>query len=255
MADMRRMNAELMRTPGDGEKADERHVAANMLDPVARHGALAAGQNRACEAVGGDAVNRRVDHALRGGGNAADPREIFLAESVYLHLPLNVRLRVGQLGEEHDARRLRVEPVNGVRAAVQIALYAPLERVHAARGGGRGVNLQGRGFAHGQQRVVLVENGDVAGRGEIPRPVVFRQRDAERSARADALVGEKRRAVHRQAQPLGIPRLPGGKRKRPAQKLIEGQRAVGFGCDVRKEHYRTLLRKSCVRGFCGWSNT
>ena len=145
--------------------------------------------------------------------------------------------------------------MNGVRAAVQIALYAPLERVRAARGGGRGVNLQGRGFAHGQQRVVLVENGDVAGRGEIPRFVVFRQRDAERSARADALVGEKRRAIHRQAQPLGLPRLPGGKRERPAQKLIEGQRAVGFGCDVRKEHYRTLLRKSCVRGFCGWSNT
>ncbi|MFR5796014.1 MAG: hypothetical protein ACLUI3_10995, partial [Christensenellales bacterium] len=51
MADMRRVNAELMRPPGDGEKADERHVAANMLDPVARHGALAAGQNRAGEAV------------------------------------------------------------------------------------------------------------------------------------------------------------------------------------------------------------
>ena len=252
---MRRMNAELMRPTGDGEKANERHVAANILDPIARHGALTAGQNRAGEAVGGDAVNRRVDHAFRGGGNAADPRKIFLAESVCLHLPLNVRLRVGQLGEKHDARRLRVEPVNGVRAAVQIALHAPLERVRAARGGGRGMNLQGRGFAHGQQRVVLVENGDVAGRGEIPRPVVFRQRDAERSARADALVGEKRRAVHRQAQPLGLPRLPGGKRERPAQKLIEGQRAVGFGCDVRKEHYRTLLRKSCVRGFCGWSNT
>ena len=58
----------------------------------------------------------------------------------------------------------------------------------------------------------------------------------EALARADALGGENRRAIHRQAKPLGLPRLPGGKRERPAQKLIEGQRAVGFGCDVRKEH-------------------
>ena len=55
------------------------------------------------------AADRRVDHALRGGGNAADPREIFLAESACLHLPLNVRLRVGQLGEDVRIDRERAD--------------------------------------------------------------------------------------------------------------------------------------------------
>ena len=49
-----------------------------------------------------------------------------------------------------------------------------------------------------------------------------------------------------------------GKKESFTQNLIESQRVKLTGNDIGEKHraiYRTLLRKSCVRGFCGWSNT
>ena len=63
--------------------------------------------------------------------------------------------------------------MDGVRAAVQIALHAPFQRVRAARSGRRGMHLQGRRLAHGNQRVVLIEDIDLGWRGKIRRHVVF----------------------------------------------------------------------------------
>ena len=99
MADVRHVYAQLVRASRDGEEPNERDIAKGRFHPIARHGALAAGQNRAGEAVRRDAINRRVDHAFGFRQNAADQRKVFLAKGIRLHLPLDMRLHIRQFGK------------------------------------------------------------------------------------------------------------------------------------------------------------
>lgn len=61
--DMGQMHADLMGAPGFQPQADERAVSGGLLDAVMRHGALAAGADRALCARA-EAGNRRVDDAF-----------------------------------------------------------------------------------------------------------------------------------------------------------------------------------------------
>ncbi len=60
MADVRHVYAQLVRASRDGEEPNERDIAKGRFHPIARHGALAAGQNRA-----GEAVRRDADQSAR----------------------------------------------------------------------------------------------------------------------------------------------------------------------------------------------
>ena len=168
MADVRHVYAQLVRASRDGEEPNERDIAKGRFHPIARHGALAAGQNRAGEAVRRDAINRRVDHRLRIQAERRRPAQGIPCER---YPPASA---AGYAPAHTAVWRIRRCPLSprradgrGARRRAEIALHAPFQRVRAARGGRRGMHLQGRRLAHGNQRVVLIEDIDLGWRGKI----------------------------------------------------------------------------------------
>ena len=113
MPDVFEMNADLMGAPGFQPQADERAVSGGLLDAVMRHGALAAGADRALCARA-EAGNRRVDDAFGLRGNAFGHGEIFADEAVRVQLAGQQALGVGMAGDAEQAARALIQPVDGV---------------------------------------------------------------------------------------------------------------------------------------------
>ena len=121
MADMRRVNAELMRPPGDGEKADERRRR-KYARPGSASRRAGRRQNRAGEAVGGDAA---IGASITPSGAAGTPqthaRYSLCGKRLSASAAECAPARRGSLAKSTMPVVLRIEPVNGVRAAVQSA--------------------------------------------------------------------------------------------------------------------------------------
>ena len=130
--------------------------------PVSAHGALPCGRDDPREAVRMLAGDGRVDFSLRRLGTAQHPGLIHLVKCPGSHLLLQVCLRIGELGEEHEAGRLAIQPVDGMRRRTQIRAHTALQRIAAARRRGGRVTLQQCGLEDGQQRVILED--DLQGR-------------------------------------------------------------------------------------------
>ena len=110
---MGQMHADLMGAPGFQPQADERAVSGGLLDAVMRHGALAAGADRALCARA-EAGNRRVDDAFGLRGNAFGHGEIFADEAVRVQLAGQQALGVGMAGDAEQAARALIQPIDGV---------------------------------------------------------------------------------------------------------------------------------------------
>jgi len=160
-ADVRHVYAQLMRPAGDRRKRKQRRAApaGESKRPqrfIPADSPLSIRSYDAGEAVGIFPRDGLVDDPARGRGDAKAPGAVFFCEGAFLHLVLQMRLRKRKFGKENDARRFRVQPVNGVRRAPQISAYARFERIRAAgRGRGR-MALQQRRLMNGDKRVVLI---------------------------------------------------------------------------------------------------
>ena len=83
------------------------------------------------KAVGRHAGNRRVNNALRRGRRACRPGLIGFLKRACLHLLLQMRLRKGQFGKEHNAGGFGIQPMHGMRRSAQIALHTRLQCIAA----------------------------------------------------------------------------------------------------------------------------
>ena len=256
--DIRHMHAQLMGSSGERRKPNQRKALKHLFHGILRNSVLSIGQNSAGEAVRLNSGDGRVDDACLRLRHAADEREIGFVKGSFLHLPLDMRLRKGQFSEENDAGCFRVEPMNGVRGCAEMMLNAPFQGVAPAwRRGGR-VALQQRGLLNGNQRFIFIKrmNGR-RGRRDF-RHLIFGKRNPNGFPCADPLIGKERRTVYGDADAFSVASFFCGKKESFTQNLIESQRVKLTGNDIGEKHreiYRTLLRKSCVRGFCGWSKT
>ena len=215
-------------------------------------------QNSAGKAIRLNSGNRSVNDAAMRLRRTADEREIGLTECSFLHLALDMRLRKGQFSEKDDAGCFRVEPMNGVCRCAEMNLNAPFQRIASAWSGRGRMALQRCGLLNGDECVILIKRMNRRGERRNFRHFIFSKRNLNGFPCADTLIGKERRTVYGDTDAFSVASFFCGKKESFTQNLIESQRVKLTGNDIGEKHraiYRTLLRKSFVRGFCGWSNT
>ncbi len=257
-ADIRHMHAQLMGSSGERRKPNQRKALKHLFHGILRNRVLSIGQNGAGKAIRLNSGNRSIDDAAMQLRRTADEREIGLTECPFLHLTLDMRLRKGQFSEKDDAGCFRVEPMNGVCRCAEVNLNAPFQRIASAWSGRGRMALQRRGLLNGDECFVLIKRMNRRGGRRDFRHFIFGKRNPDGFPCADTLIGEERRTVYGDADAFSVASFFCGKKESFTQNLIESQRVKLTGNDIGEKHraiYRTLLRKSFVRGFCGWSNT
>ena len=213
---------------------------------------LSIGKNGAGKAIRLNSGDGRVDDAATRLRRTADERKIGLTECPFLHLTLDMRLRKGQFSEKDDAGCFRVEPMNGVRRCAEMNLNAPFQRIASAWSGRGRMALQRRGLLNGDECFVFIKRMNGRGERREFRHFIFSKRNPNGFPYADPLIGEERRTVYGDADAFGVAGFFCGKKESFTQNLIESQRVKLTGHDIGEKHraiYRTLLRKSFVRGF------
>ena len=106
-------------------------------------------------------------------------------------------------------------------------------------------------YQYDESRLSVVNATEVIGFNEPPAVAVRRKKDS-------SIVVAMKLVRNGDADAFGVASFFCGKKESFTQNLIESQRVKLTGNDIGEKHraiYRTLLRKSFVRGFCGWSNT
>ena len=119
MAEGGKVHADLVRAPGTRRDAQERAAIPLGEDGIVRDGRLTAGRDDAPGRTVVRAGDGQVDRAARRQPRAAGDGEIGAPEIAAVQHAAQPVVHVSAAGDEHDARRAAIEPVDGVKHSIR----------------------------------------------------------------------------------------------------------------------------------------